>query len=71
MHVPLYSSNEVHYMEGESMRAVFESSFVHYKVDVVFAGHVHAYERSVWFSTLFVHLVLSSVRAVANSCMFL
>lgn len=49
MHVPIYNSNEAHYMEGESMRAVYESWFVHYKVDVVFAGHVHAYERSVWF----------------------
>ncbi|KAM0017932.1 putative Acid phosphatase [Helianthus debilis subsp. tardiflorus] len=46
MHVPIYSSNSAHYMEGESMRAAFESWFVKYKVDVVFAGHVHAYERS-------------------------
>ncbi|CAN6714368.1 unnamed protein product [Malus baccata var. baccata] len=35
-----------HYMEGESMRVQFESWFVQHKVDVVFAGHVHAYERS-------------------------
>jgi len=34
-------------MEGESMRAAFEKWFVKYKVDLVFAGHVHAYERSV------------------------
>jgi hypothetical protein len=34
-------------MEGESMRDAFEKWFVKYKVDLVFAGHVHAYERSV------------------------
>jgi len=52
VHKPLYSSNVAHYMEGEAMRSVFESWFVQYKVDAVFAGHVHAYERSVCFSSL-------------------
>ncbi|XP_057417485.1 bifunctional purple acid phosphatase 26 [Lotus japonicus] len=52
MHVPLYNSNEAHYMEGESMRAVFESWFIKYKVDVIFAGHVHAYERSYRISNI-------------------
>jgi len=47
MHTPLYNSYNYHYMEGESMRVVFEPWLVQYKVDVVFAGHVHAYERSV------------------------
>ncbi|KAE8710393.1 Purple acid phosphatase [Hibiscus syriacus] len=46
MHVPIYNSNEAHFMEGESMRTVFEELFIHHKVDVIFAGHVHAYERS-------------------------
>ncbi|XP_021741807.1 bifunctional purple acid phosphatase 26-like isoform X2 [Chenopodium quinoa] len=52
MHVPLYNSNTAHYMEGESMRPVVEQWFVDYKVDVVFAGHVHAYERSHRVSNL-------------------
>lgn len=47
MHVPIYNSNEAHFKEGESMRAAFEEWFVEHKVDVIFAGHVHAYERSV------------------------
>ncbi|EPS64420.1 hypothetical protein M569_10360, partial [Genlisea aurea] len=52
MHSPFYNSNDAHYLEGESMRFVFESWFCHYKVDVVFAGHVHAYERSYRISHL-------------------
>ncbi|PON59496.1 Acid phosphatase [Trema orientale] len=52
MHIPIYNSNNAHYMEGESMRSVFESWFVQYKVDVIFAGHVHAYERSYRISNI-------------------
>ncbi|KAK9141765.1 hypothetical protein Syun_011165 [Stephania yunnanensis] len=52
MHVPMYSSNDVHFMEGESMRVAFESWFVQYKVDLIFAGHVHAYERSYRISNI-------------------
>ncbi|XP_078436091.1 purple acid phosphatase 2-like [Wolffia australiana] len=46
LHSPWYNSYNYHYMEGETMRVVFEAWFVKYKVDLVFSGHVHAYERS-------------------------
>ncbi|KAG8656838.1 bifunctional purple acid phosphatase 26 [Manihot esculenta] len=53
MHAPIYNSNLAHYMEGESMRTVFESWFVRFKVDLIFAGHVHAYERSYRISNIY------------------
>ncbi|XP_024004405.1 purple acid phosphatase 6 isoform X2 [Eutrema salsugineum] len=46
VHSPWYNSNNYHYMEGESMRVMFESWLVNSKVDLVLSGHVHAYERS-------------------------
>nr|GME19620.1 purple acid phosphatase 5-like [Ipomoea batatas] len=46
VHSPWYNSNNYHYMEGETMRVQFEPWFVKHKVDIVFAGHVHSYERS-------------------------
>ncbi|CAE6076029.1 unnamed protein product [Arabidopsis arenosa] len=45
MHMPWYSTNKAHYGEGEKMRNALESLLYRAQVDVVFAGHVHTYER--------------------------
>ncbi|KAK9715153.1 hypothetical protein RND81_06G146300 [Saponaria officinalis] len=66
MHVPLYSSNDVHFMEGESMRLAFEKWFVHFKVDLVFAGHVHAYERSYRISNTHYNVSTGDPYSVPN-----
>jgi predicted phosphohydrolase len=47
LHAPWYNTNEAHQDEGESMRAAMERLLYEARVDVVFAGHVHAYERFV------------------------
>nr|XP_043619262.1 purple acid phosphatase 2-like [Erigeron canadensis] len=57
MHSPWYNSNNAHYMEGETMRVVFEHFFVQSKVDIVFAGHVHAYERSERVSNIAYNII--------------
>lgn len=46
MHAPWYNSNSGHWMEGELMRRSMEPLLYKYGVDIVMAGHVHAYERT-------------------------
>lgn len=46
MHAPWYNSNIAHQQEMEDMRTSMEAMLFSYGVDVVFSGHVHAYERS-------------------------
>lgn len=64
-------------MEGETMRVQFEPWFVQYKVDIVFAGHVHSYERSVsqpspvFFSFLVMGLVNSGLRLIFNESKYI
>ncbi|GAB2282081.1 Purple acid phosphatase 15 [Dionaea muscipula] len=45
-HPPWYNSYEAHYREVECMRVAMEELLYSYGVDIVFNGHVHAYERS-------------------------
>lgn len=45
VHAPWYNSNEAHRGEGDAMRAAMEELLRGARVDAVFAGHVHAYER--------------------------
>eukprot|EP00250_Pteridium_aquilinum_P011449 c20080_g1_i1 orf=475-1860(-) len=46
IHAPWYSSNSKHQGDGEDMRKSMELILKEAKVDLVFAGHVHAYERT-------------------------
>ncbi|WVZ85531.1 hypothetical protein U9M48_032448 [Paspalum notatum var. saurae] len=47
LHAPWYNTNAAHQGEGEAMREALERLLFQARVDVVFAGHVHAYERFV------------------------
>jgi len=46
LHAPWYNTNSAHQGDGEAMRAALEPMLISAKVDVVFTGHVHAYERT-------------------------
>ncbi|VAI15510.1 unnamed protein product [Triticum turgidum subsp. durum] len=45
VHAPWYNSNKAHQGEGDGMRDAMEALLYGARVDAVFAGHVHAYER--------------------------
>lgn len=49
IHAPWYNTNTAHQGEDESieMKAAMEGLLYRARVDIVFAGHVHAYERFV------------------------
>lgn len=46
LHVPWYNSNYAHQGEGDGMKTIMEPILYAAGVDILFAGHVHAYERS-------------------------
>ncbi|PRQ43861.1 putative Acid phosphatase [Rosa chinensis] len=45
LHAPWYNTNTAHQGEGETMRLAMEELLYNAQVDLVFQGHVHAYER--------------------------
>ncbi|KAI3863145.1 hypothetical protein MKW98_015603 [Papaver atlanticum] len=45
-HVPWYNSNKAHQHEGDNMMASMEPLLYAAGVDIMLAGHVHAYERT-------------------------
>ncbi|GFP80676.1 purple acid phosphatase 15 [Phtheirospermum japonicum] len=45
-HPPWYTTYTAHYREAECMKVAMEELLYQYGVDIVFNGHVHAYERS-------------------------
>ncbi|XP_010907143.1 purple acid phosphatase 22 isoform X2 [Elaeis guineensis] len=45
LHAPWYNTNTAHQGEGEAMRKAMESLLYNARVDAIFVGHVHAYER--------------------------
>ncbi|CAA7400609.1 unnamed protein product [Spirodela intermedia] len=45
-HAPWYSTYRAHYREAECMRIEMEELLYSHGVDIIFNGHVHAYERS-------------------------
>jgi hypothetical protein len=48
MHAPWYNSNFKHHDEAQEvgMKAALEAMLVAAKTDIIFSGHVHAYERT-------------------------
>lgn len=45
IHAPWYNTNTAHQGEGDDMKEAMEQLLHDAKVDIIFAGHVHAYER--------------------------
>lgn len=73
IHAPWYNSNTAHQGEKEStgMKEAMEALLYEARVDVVFAGHVHAYERFVSFLFPILQFPASSFVNTLDSCLSL
>lgn len=56
--MPWYNSNEAHQGEADDMMTSMEPLLYAAGADIVFAGHVHAYERTVCLALLICLLFL-------------
>ena len=45
-HPPVYSSNTDHFMQHEDFRLAHEQTLLDFRVNAVFVGHVHAFQRT-------------------------
>lgn len=63
-HVPWYNSNTAHQGEGSDMMKTMEPLLYAAKVDLAFAGHVHAYERSVCLLCKFYLPIIIEIRLI-------
>uniref|UniRef100_A0A0E0P8T6 Purple acid phosphatase n=1 Tax=Oryza rufipogon TaxID=4529 RepID=A0A0E0P8T6_ORYRU len=64
LHAPWYNTNAAHEGEGEAMRKAMERLLYEARVDIVFAGHVHAYERFV--SSILISAIARTTRVYNN-----
>ena len=63
LHAPWYNTNKDHKHDGEDMRKSMESLLYNAHVDIVFSGHVHAYER---FVSLRLASILSTIQLISH-----
>lgn len=52
LHAPWYNTNHAHQGNGDDMKLALEQMLYEAHVDILVAGHVHAYERTVNFFIL-------------------
>lgn len=64
LHAPWYNTNHAHQHNGDAMKKALEQVLYEAHVDILVAGHVHAYERTV--SMLALEFFLSCVTSIVN-----